>query len=168
MAVDLSNYVNVLRREVTPPGATIFEDVSDDVFTGYLADAVWEARLDGFLSGWEADEYGQVPARSDGKEFPREHIALLVLYAGIRILRLRILNTNTRFSAKAGSAEYSQEQSANALTEMLKNLNEIKDRLVSQAVEPTATYLVDGYSVRQWSSDSYYGSELAGLFAGIR
>lgn len=166
MAVELSDYVDVLKREVTPPGGTQFDGVSDDVFTGYLADAVWEARLDGFLEGWAADEDGQI-LPIDGVEFPREHVALLVLYSGIRILRLRILNTNTRFSAKAGPAEFSQEQSANALTEMLKNLNEVKDRLLDMAVEPTSSYLVDGYSVRSWCPDSYYGSHLAGLFAGI-
>jgi len=164
MAVELSEYVDVLRREVTPPGGTQFDGVSDDVFTGYLADAVWEARLDGFLEGWAADEDGTIEPIG-GKEFPREHVALLVLYSGIRILRLRILNTNTRFHAKAGPAEFSQEQSANALTEMLKNLNEVKDRLLD--VGPTSAYLIDGYSVRAWCPDSYYGSHLSGLFAGI-
>lgn len=167
MAVDLSEYVEVLRREVTPPGGDQFSGVADDVFAGYLADALWEARLDGFFDGWEADPFGVIPAK-DGVEFPRQHIALLVLYAGIRILRLRILNTNTRFSVEAGPARFSQEQSANALTEMLKNLNEVKDRLVAQGEdEPTSTYLIDGYSVRAWCPDSYYGAELAGLFAGI-
>ena len=166
MAVELSEYVDVLRREVTPPGGSQFAGVSDDVFTGYLADAVWEARLDGFLEGWAADEDGTIQPIGD-KEFPREHVALLVLYSGIRILRLRILNTNTKFSAKAGPAEFSQEQSANAVTEMLKNLNEVKDRLLDMAVEPTSTYLTDGYSVRAWCPDSYYGSHLSSLFAGI-
>jgi hypothetical protein len=167
MATDLSDYVEVLRREVTPPGGAQFADVDDDVFTGYLADAVWEARLDGFLEGWEASEDGEIP-EVNGKEFPREHVALLVLYAGIRILRLRILNTNTRFSAKAGPAEYSQEQSANALTEMLKNLNAIKDRLVDQAqAGETCTYLVDGFSVRSWAPSSYYGSHFADVLSGI-
>ena len=167
MAVDLNDYVEVLKREVTPLGQDLFSNVGDETFVGYLADALWEAMLDGLIDRkWFADEDGLVPD-VDGKSFPRESIALLVLYSGIRILRLRILNTNTRFSAKAGPVEYTQEQSANALTEMLKNLDDIKKRLLDEGDVETTSYLLDGYSVRSWCPDSYYGSKLAGLFAGI-
>jgi len=148
MAVDLNDYVEVLKREVTPLGQDLFSNVGDETFVGYLADALWEAMLDGLVDHkWSADEDGLIPD-VDGEAFPRESIALLVLYSGIRILRLRILNTSTRFSAKAGPAEFTQEQSANALTEMLKSLDDIKKRLLKEEDIETVSYLVDGYTVR--------------------
>ena len=148
MVVNLADYASVLRREVTPLGGAQFDDVSDTVFTSYLADALWEAMLDGLVDHkWSASDAGIIP-KVDGETFPRESIALLVLYAGIRILRLRILNTSTRFGVKAGSAEYTQEQSANALTEMLKSLDDIKKRLLKEEDIETVSYLVDGYTAR--------------------
>lgn len=173
MSVDLSNYVETLKREVTPPGSTLFADVGEDTWIGYLADAFWEARLDGFLSSWEASEDGIVtPSEVGGDDMPRDSVALVVLYAGIKVLRNRILNINTGFRAKAGPVEYETQNSATVLAEMLKQLQGVKDRLLKARddalnVNGTTTLLVDGYSVRQWTSDAYYGDLLAGLYAGV-
>lgn len=146
MAVDLNDYVDVLRREVTPLDADPY-DASDEVFVGYLADALYEAMLDGLVDGkWSATEDGVIED-VNGTSFPRKYVSMLVLYAGIRILRLRILNTNTRFSAKAGPAEFFTQQSSQALVEMLRSLDAIKNRLLDSGVE-TSSYLIDGYTTR--------------------
>src|SRR4051794_2613523 len=123
MAVDLTDYVPTLRREVTPPGSTLFSAVTDAVFAGYLADAFWEVKLDGFVEPWVADEDGVVIPQSDPQaatgngpfniaaydpavDMPREQIALVVLYAGIKIIRNQLLQSNTRLTAKAGPVEF--------------------------------------------------------------
>lgn len=160
MAVDLSEYAPTLRREVTPLGSTLFESITDTQLTPYLTDAFWEARLDGFLDGYTADEDGIVePTETGGEDLSLAGVALIVLYAGIKILRNRILNMNTGFRAKAGPVEFEQQNSATMLAEMLKQLRDRKNQLLDRAdVVGTDVILVDAYSVRLLSSASYDGS----------
>lgn len=151
MAVDLSEYVSSLRREVTPLGSDPFSTVTDTQWTDYLADSFWEARLDGFLQGWTADEDGVVsPVPPNTLELPREQIAAIIIYAGVRVLRNKILNTNTTFRAKAGPVEYETQNSATMLAEMLKQLKAVKDRLLDGLTESDATSVayIDAYSAR--------------------
>lgn len=151
MAVDLADFVPALRREITPPGSDLFNDVSDDVFTGYLADSFWEARLDGFLTDWFADEDGVVtPVAPNTTDLPRDQVAAIILYAGIRVLRNQILNTQTSFQATAGPVSYQVQNSATMLVEMLKQLRAVKDRLVAGVIEnePTSTAYIDAYATR--------------------
>lgn len=154
MTIELSDYVAVLRREVTPPGSELFANVSDASMTGHLTDSFWEARLDGFLDGYVADEDGAVTP-----DLPRELIALVVLYAGIRIIRNRLINMNTSFRAQAGPVEYEVQNSASVLSEMLRQLATTKKRLQTVADDYgiTPTCLIDGYTVRQVSGGSYGG-----------
>lgn len=159
MAVDLGEFVESLRREVTPPGSTLFADVSDDVFIGYLADAFWEARLDGFLGKWEADADGLIaPLDASGEDITRELIGLVILYAGVKILRNRLMNLNTAFRAEAGPVKYEVENSANLLTEMLKQLKARKDQLLDAVTNaPTETYYFDAYTLRNHDGGAYMG-----------
>lgn len=162
--VDLSDFVDVLRREVNPPGTTVFTGADDDVYASYLADGFWEAALDGFFAGYTCDEDGLVAPLDTGRpDFPRAGVALIVLYAGIRILRNQIMNTNTGFRAKAGPVEFERQNSATMLAEMLKQLRETKTRLVLQIQEQTPVHAFDQLSTRIFSAISYYGSpELMG------
>lgn len=152
MAVDLSDFVAALRREITPPGSDLFAGVGDEVFTGYLADAFWEARLDGFLSSWSADDDGiVVPVAPNTTDLPRDQIAAIIIYAGVRVLRNQILNTQTAFRAQAGPVEYEVQNSAQMLVEMLKQLKAVKDRLidsVGSGIETTTTAYIDAYATR--------------------
>lgn len=167
MSVDITDYVDSLRREVTPPGSTTFVGVGDTVFEGYLADAFWEARLDGFLVGFSCDEDGIVTADGDGgADISRDKIALIILYAGLKILRNKLLETNTRTRAKAGPVEFESENSANLLTEMAKQLAAVKQRLLDLQDFSTATYLVDQYTVRSWC-DTSYGAWLSDTLCGV-
>lgn len=168
MAVDLSDFVESLRREVTPPGSDLFQTVGDDVFTGYLADAFWEARLDGFMGKWVTDEDGIVtPLDPLGVDLPREMVGLIVLYASIKILRNRIMNLNTSFRSKAGPVEYEVQNSANLLTELLKQLAARKEQILD-AVEnlPTPTFYFDAYTTRQSDAGAYWG-ELSGYLTSL-
>lgn len=162
MAVDLGDYADSLRREITPVGTTL--GIQDDELTAYLTDAFWEARLDGFLEGYIADEDGLVEHEGGGRDLDRRYVALVVLYAGIRILRNRILNTNTSFRAKAGPVEFEQQSSATMLAEMLKQLRGTKDRIIEALdADETNVQILDAMSVRMFNGASYWGSpELMG------
>lgn len=167
MAVDLSDeqYIASLQREVIPLGSTLFSSVGEDQWLGYLTDAFWEARLDGFLAGYVADEDGIVTNESGGADLDRRYIALIVLYAGIRVLRNRILNMNTGFRAKAGPVEFEQQNSATMLAEMLKQLRATKERIIEEldTSEETAVLYLDALSTRVFDSSSYWGGiELTG------
>lgn len=151
MAVDLSDYVSSLRREVTPLGSDLFSGVTDAQWTAYLTDSFWEARLDGFLQAWTADEDGLVlPVAPNTTDLPREQIAAIVIYAGVRVLRNRILNLNTSFRSKAGPVEYEVQNSATMLVEMLKQLKAAKDRLLEARdnSESTQTLYLDAVASR--------------------
>jgi hypothetical protein len=168
MSVDLADFADSLRREVTPLGSTLFADVTDDQLAAYLADAFWEAKLDGFLTGYVADEDGIVTNEtSSSADLDRKYVALIVLYAGIRILRNKILNTNAGFRAKAGPVEYEQQNSATVMAEMLKQLRATKDHILddldSSSAESTHVMVLDAFSTRLFDSASYWGSiNLAG------
>lgn len=169
MSVELSEYVSALKREVQPPGSNLFGDVTNSEWVGYLGDAFWEARLDGFLTRWNAVENGPgdvtvEPVSAGDDDLPRQYIALVVLYAGIRVLRNKILNTNTGFRAKAGPVEFEQQNSANLLSEMLKQLKSTKDRIIDSLEQQElnnlnggGTLLLDAFSARLFTPGFYYG-----------
>lgn len=123
MAVDLFDLVESLKREVNVPGGDAFPDTDDVIFFGYLQDAFWEARLDGMLSGFTEDGNGSVtPTTTGADDLTRELQQLVVLYAGIRILRNELMRVQTLFRAKAGSVEYETQQSASVLKDLLGEL----------------------------------------------
>ena len=169
MAVDVADFVDSLKREVRPPGSALYSSVTPEEWIGYLTDAFWEARLDGFLSGFVVEGTGTVaefvPSTPGGPEITAADVALVILYAGIKVLRNQILNMNSTFKAKAGAVEFEQQSSATALAEMLKQLRSTKDRILEAAEEnsPTSVMLIDAYSTRLFSGLSYYGGiELSG------
>jgi hypothetical protein len=168
MAIDLIDFVPALKREVQPPGTDLYTGVDDADWVGYLADAFWEARLDGFMPGYITDgedEDVTIEPSSGTTDLPRQYMALVILYAGVKVLRNRILNTQTQFRAKAGSVEFEQQNSATMLAEMLKQLKATKDRIIEElsALDETGVIMLDAYSTRVFSGISYYGApELSG------
>lgn len=158
--ISLSDYVDSLRREITPPGSSEFATVPDDDLAGYLTDAFWDARLDGFLGTFSADVDGVVTP-----DIGREGIALVILYAGIKIIRNKLLSTNTRLTAKAGPVEFTTENSANLLVEMLKELSAVKSRLLLLQLSYGSVTMIDAFSTRSWSPSSY-GGYLDNYFTG--
>ena len=164
MAVDLIDFVGSLKREVEPPGAVLFAGVTDAQWVGYLSDAFWEARLDGFLEGFTLDTGATaddvtLTSPTNDMAVERGAMALVILYAGVKVLRNRILNMTTSFRAKAGPVEFEQESgSATVLAEMLKQLKATKDRILENFNSAESdVLLLDAYSTRLYSSLSYYG-----------
>lgn len=182
MSVDLTDYVPTLRREVVPPGSTTFATVSDDVFVGYLADAFWEVKLDGFVEPFSCDQDGIILPINDTQvvagavdytatsydpvnDIQRVDIALVVLYAGIKIIRNRLMEQNTRTKAQAGPVSFEQDFSANFLVEMLKELTAMKTRLLYLKTYNQDVDLIDAFSARSASAASYSGY-LYDLYSG--
>src|SRR4051812_30681855 len=153
----------------------MFDEITTEEWTAYLVDGFWEARLDGFLMGYTTDALGVITLTTAGEEagvlpadMPRQYVTLVIIYAGIRVLRNKILNTPSLFRAKAGPVEYEQQYAATVLTEMLKQLAATKNRLLEQAelegnFHSTVVSMFDAYSTRMYEPASYFGSpELAG------
>lgn len=162
MAIDLSDYAEVLRREITPLGTDAFRDVTEETLTLTLADGFWEAVLDNLIKGYTCDPDGIVESTSGAGEFPRQLVALVVLYASVKILRNKVLNTASSFSAKAGPVEYQQQFSSQMLTEMLKQLNATKEAIKNPEDDNiTIASYFDALSVRQSNPYSYYGASYA-------
>lgn len=173
MAVSLADYVPSLKREVQPPGVNTFTGVTEAQWVGYLADAFWEARLDGLLEGFvvagydpdDASDSTIEPTSPGGSDITGADMALIILYAGIRMLRNQILNMQAGFRAKAGPVEYEVESaSATVLVEMLKQLRAIKDRILETIdAGDSPVLIVDAFSTRLYQPLSYFGGpELSG------
>lgn len=150
MATELYDYVGSLRREVTPVDGDPLS-IQDEDLVGYLVDGFWEARLDGFMSDYTSNEDGQVEP-----ELPREKIALVVLYAGIRILRLQLINTEAHFRATAGPVGFETRISSTVMAEMLRQLERRKEQL-QEALEITDVMVLDALTTRTLSVGSYGG-----------
>lgn len=160
MAIELADYVEALQRAVAAPGVTP-PTMEEATWRDYLTDAFWEARLDGFMVGYEADADGTItPITPGGPEIDRRWISLVITYATMTMLRNQILATQSSFRAKAGPVEFQVEKSASTTTEMLKQLQATRDRLLDSLVEAgamTDVMVVDAYSVRALNSLSYFG-----------
>lgn len=150
MAVDLSEFTDSLRREITPVDGDALA-INDDGLVGYLVDAFWEAHLDGFVQDYVANEDGIVTP-----DLPRQYVALCVLYAGIKVLKLQLVNTEAHFRATAGPVGFETRLSASVMAEMLRQLQHRKDNL-QEALERTDAYVVDALTTRTLSLGSYGG-----------
>lgn len=143
MAIDLGDLIESLQREVSPPGSDLFPDATDDDWFGHLQDAFWEVKLDGitsFNNYTESD--GLVSPVSGTTELTRDLQQLVVLYAGIRILRSTMRDIKTTFRAQAGPVEYETQQSATLLRaifdELASKRNLILNRLSDVGAVDTA------------------------------
>lgn len=156
MATDLSELIPSLKREVSTPGSeeTTFPDASDDSWLGYLSDAFWSARLDGMLSDYTASD-GVVTPDLDG-----ELQQLVILYAGMAIIRTELLRMQTKFRSKAGPVEYEVEQAATVLKGLLDEMTARKAIVLKRLSDVNAgssTYYIDSLTqVDQNINDMYW------------
>lgn len=162
---DLNDLVDPLKRELAGPGEfdTAFPNSDDDTLANTLADGFSEAQLDGYFqdSALDLDTLEVSPDLSAAGG------VLVVIYAGMKIIRaqLRAMNLSERY--KAGSVEYEVTRSANVLKDELAYLIERRENLLEQSRSSNAqTFVFDAYFTRQladWSAaGGLYPSELAG------
>lgn len=153
MAVDLSDLIPNLKREVSAPGLTQLPNATDPDYLGNLQDGFWEAVLDGVITGYTETD-GIVTPTSGTTELPKEIQQLVVFYAGFRIVRNLLRDIKTAFKAQAGVVDYEIEQSANLLTRLMDDLTDrrliILKRLGDIGFNTTSVY-IDGELARNES-----------------
>lgn len=162
MAVLLEDLIPSLQREVSPPGEDLFPDAIDDEWLGNLQDAFWDARLDGLLEGFTEAE-GVVSPMSGTTDMTRDLQQLVVLYAGIRIVRNHLRALNTLFRAKAGPVEFETQKSANLLKGLLDELHARRNLVLTRLsdVGSVDSYYIDALVARDESlayGDTYWYS----------
>lgn len=125
---DLNDWVESLKRAVAPPGQfdTYFPDTTDDDLLGSMLDAYGECQLDGFFtSGWDLTDAGIITP-----DIGRGQAALLVIFAGVRIIQTQLLNFKSEQKYEAAGAIFDVKTSSNVLTSILKQMNDRKKDLI--------------------------------------
>lgn len=165
MAVDLGELVEPLKREIAAPGefTAVFPSSTDDILTGYLQDAFWEARLEGLtaLNSYTESDGSVTPVTDGGDELSKDLQQLLVFFAGYRIVLSALRNKNTLFHAKAGPVEYETQISANTLKEILQALKDKRSILLTRLsdIGTVDSYYIDSLAARDESiyyQDTYW------------
>lgn len=157
--MELLELVPSLQRAVAPPGefATFFPNATDDDLAAAVADAIAEAQLDGFLSGFSMN----LDAGTVTPDLSSPQQALVILYGMARVVRARISNLNNRTRYKAGPVEAEEEQSASVLVQLLRDINQRKKDMLEEAKHGSmvrAFAMVDMYVTK--SIDAPYASDL--------
>lgn len=159
MAVDLADLLDSVKRECSPPGTDLFPDAIDDEWLGQLLDSFWEARLFGFFADFTADDDGLVSPVTDGDDdMGRTDQALIILFAGARVIRNELKNTNTSFRAQAGPVEFEVQNSAQLLRDILKDIRSKVDLALAAlgTINSTTVAYIDSLVGRE---DSIYYRE---------
>lgn len=152
---DLVDLVEAFKREVAVPGAFAqdYPLTNDEMITASLGDAFAEAKLEGFFKGntLDVDEWQVTPALSTAGA------ALVIAFAGIRLLRQKVLGSTSKTRYQAGPVSAEQGANSYAQTELLKSLERRRDQLIANADAGPTTFVLDGYVAR--------GGLVGGLFA---
>ncbi len=147
---DLALFTQSLRNVVARPGtyADLFPETTDDLLIQVLADGLAECHLEATLLGYEADDNALVrPPLASGQ------IALVVLYAGLRLLRSELVNRVTSTKYVAGPVSAETTYATNVLRDIMKALQAQKDRvtiLLSTNTAATAFSMADSYAANNW------------------
>lgn len=133
----MSNLVDLtesLKRAVAVPGtfSTVFPSTTDTNLVETLADAFAEAQLDGFLSTFELD---LVTSEVGPTDLTLAQQALVVLYAGSRILFVELMNRKSLSRYKAGPVEFEQEQGTLILRGLLDAITDRKKALLARVAQ---------------------------------
>lgn len=160
MAVDLFDLVEPLKREVSPPGEDLFPNATDDDYFGNLQDAFWDARLDGLLEEYTESD-GSITPISGSTDMTRDLQQVIVLYAGVRIVRNHLRALNTVFRSKAGPVEFETQKAASVLKALLDELRTRRNTVLSRLsdVGGVDSYYIDALLERDESiyyEDTYW------------
>jgi hypothetical protein len=160
MATPLTDLTRMLDREVNTPGVEMLPDLGTADLLGYIEDGFWDARLAGLLSSYtvvDAADVDQATPPTAGRYFvdsatskqdlPVHFQMLVVIVAGVRLLRNKVLNLAINFKAEAGPVSYEQQASATTLRSILATLQsrymELKTQY-SDTIGASAMVYMDG------------------------
>lgn len=158
---DLNDWVDALKRAVAPPGEfdTLFTDSTDDELLGYLLDAFGECQLDGFFNA--NPSYVAADSGTVTPDLNRGQMALIIIYASVRIIQTQLMNMKNRQRYEAKGAVYETETGSNILTTTLKQLNDRKLEIIQRLRTYTASAafdMADGFFIK--AVGPFPGSEL--------
>jgi hypothetical protein len=149
VAVALRDLVPSLRRAVNPPGGDLHPGTGANEWRGRLADAFWNARLADFFAGYAISADGAeivALAGTTPEDLDRTAQQLIVRFAAVEALRLRILALPTATHVKAGPVESDTQRSAAVLVQLLKDITAelaaTKDLIAGQNA-PRAVAFID-------------------------
>lgn len=142
MADNVEDLVEPLKRELSGPGDfdDDFPNSDDDTLGFYISDGFSEAQLDGFLGTYTLDlltgDFDPVLELKDS--------ALVVIYAGLRILRSQLRSLAQSAKYVAGPVSYEVSSSASVIKAELEALLARRDQLIKYN-RPSETFFLDAY-----------------------
>lgn len=130
MATPVADLRVMLQREVNVPGFEQLPDITSSQLDGYISDGFWETRLLGMLESYtltDGTEFATptgavIKAAANDGDLPSEYQMLVVIVAGMKLIRLKALNLAVNFTAEAGPVSYEQQTSATVLRAILDSL----------------------------------------------
>jgi hypothetical protein len=157
-SIDLEDLVPDLVIELNTPGTNIYGAVSVDEWVSRLRNAFWEAHLNGFMEGWTESE-GLISKLNDptAAAMTRDQQQLIILHAGMNVVRSELRTLNTSESYKAGPVAYEVQKSSQVLRalldDMTKRMNYLLQRLADTGIARDI-YYINSYVARQESINS--------------
>lgn len=167
MSTPLTDLLPMFNREIDIPGATQFATVSAGAKLGYIEDGFWDVRLCGMLGSYTValgeditpPETTGVKYFTDqdltGESLEQKFWMMITIFAGFRLLRLKIMQLAVNFTAEAGPVSYEQQASATVLRALLDNLQNRIDQLKVQYSDDFGSdlfVLMDGVAQAEYSA----------------
>jgi hypothetical protein len=159
---DLVTLVEPLKRELAVPGVfdDVFPDTTNTDLASSLADGFAQAQLDGFFPNMTIS--GVTPFATSA-DLSAAGGALVVLYAGMRIVRAQMRNLTLTSRYKAGSVETETGRSAMVLRDELTYMRTRLTELTTLARRSgRTTHVLDAYVGRNLANSAlggFYGYE---------
>lgn len=152
--VDLEDLVEDMKAELTVPGTSSYATATTAQWIAKLRNAFWEARLDKVITGYD-EEDGTITPTTGDTPLARELQQIIIFYAGLNVVKNRLMDLKTSFRAKAGQAEFERQQSTQALVALYKELVAKKKMLLevySESQTNASGYYIDGVMARDYST----------------
>ncbi len=171
MPTPLTDMIPMLNRELNAPGTEQYPDFGGGDYLGYIADGFWDVRLatmltdytilDGLDLGTPVETGTDYITDQATKEndLPIQFQMMVVIFAGARLLRNKILTLAVNYKASATSVEYEQQASATTLRAILASLQRRMDELkiiYSDDFSPGQMNYMDGPLQRAQSDLNQY------------
>ena len=134
MGTLVEDLIPMFNREINGPGFERITAISASQKLGYIEDGFWDVRLAGMLATFTVvDGVDLVPPGVTGKlyftddstkaeDLEKKFWMMVVIVAGFRLLRLKIMDLAVNFTAEAGPVSFEQQASATVLRALLANL----------------------------------------------
>ncbi len=134
MGTLVEDLIPMFNREINGPGFERITAISAGQKLGYIEDGFWDVRLAGMLATFTVvDGVDLVPPGVTGKlyftddstkaeDLEKKFWMMVVIVAGFRLLRLKIMDLAVNFTAEAGPVQFEQQASATVLRALLANL----------------------------------------------